>query len=62
MTGTPLLQESRRPMARLFGYLQAYRGRLALATSASVANKILDRMPPLLVGWVFDSLRGRPPQ
>ena len=63
MTGsTPLLEESGRPMARLFGYLQAYRGRLALATSSSVANKILDLMPPLLVGWVIDSLRGQPPQ
>ncbi|HKV09081.1 MAG TPA: ABC transporter ATP-binding protein [Thermoanaerobaculia bacterium] len=49
-------------MARLFAYLGAYRGRLTLATSASVANKILDLMPPLLVGWVIDSLRGRPPQ
>lgn len=63
MTGsTPFLEESGRPMGRLFAYLGAYRGRLALATSASVANKILDLMPPLLVGWVIDSLRGQPPQ
>jgi ATP-binding cassette subfamily B protein len=62
MTGTPLLQESARPMARLFGYLRSYQRRLTLATSASVANKILDLMPPLLVGWVIDSLRGSPPQ
>ncbi|HYO12376.1 MAG TPA: ABC transporter ATP-binding protein [Thermoanaerobaculia bacterium] len=54
-------QEPRRPMRRLFGYLAPYRGRLALATGASVANRILDLMPPLLVGWVIDSLRGRPP-
>ncbi|RPH56420.1 ATPase, partial [bacterium] len=54
-------QEPRRPMRRLFGYLAPYRGRLALATGASVANKILDLMPPLLVGWVIDSLRGGPP-
>ena len=53
--------EARRPMVRLFAYLAPYRGRLALATSASVANKILDLMPPLLVGWVIDSLRGKPP-
>jgi ATP-binding cassette, subfamily B, bacterial len=53
--------EARRPMVRLFAYLASYRGRLALATSASVANKILDLMPPLLVGWVIDSLRGKPP-
>jgi ATP-binding cassette, subfamily B, bacterial len=48
-------------MRRLFSYLTPYRGRLALATGSSVANKILDLMPPLLVGWVIDSLRGSPP-
>ncbi len=48
-------------MARLFAYLQAYRGRLAWACTSSVLNKILDMMPPLLVGWVIDSLRGEPP-
>jgi len=51
----------RRPVVRLFAYLAPYRGKLALATGASVANKILDLMPPLLVGWVIDSLRGKPP-
>jgi len=55
------LPEAPRPMRRLFAYLRTYQGRLGLATSASVANKILDLMPPLLVGWVIDSLRGRPP-
>jgi ATP-binding cassette, subfamily B, bacterial len=54
-------QEPRRPMRRLFRYLAPYRGRLALATGSSVANKVLDLMPPLLVGWVIDSLRGSPP-
>jgi ATP-binding cassette subfamily B protein len=55
------LPEARRPMRRLFAYLQAYRNRLALAVSSSVTNKVLDLMPPLLVGWVIDSLRGSPP-
>ncbi len=48
-------------MARLFGYLGAYRRRLSWACGSSVLNKILDLMPPLLVGWVIDSLRGAPP-
>ncbi|HEV2847053.1 MAG TPA: ABC transporter ATP-binding protein [Thermoanaerobaculia bacterium] len=61
MTRSGLLQEAARPMPRLFQYLGTYRGRLALATSASVSNKVLDLMPPLLVGWVIDSLRGKPP-
>jgi ATP-binding cassette subfamily B protein len=60
-TSSPLLVETERPMARLFAYLQAYRTRLHLAIGSSVANKILDLMPPLLVGWVIDSLRGQPP-
>ncbi|HYN20051.1 MAG TPA: ABC transporter ATP-binding protein [Thermoanaerobaculia bacterium] len=55
------LRESSQPMARLFGYLRAYRGRLVWACGSSVLNKILDLMPPLLVGWVIDSLRGSPP-
>ena len=48
-------------MARLFGYLRRYRGSLWLASGSSVLNKILDLMPPLLVGWVIDALRGAPP-
>ena len=57
----PLLREAERPMARLFAYLAPYRTRLSLGVSSSVLNKILDLMPPLLVGWVIDSLRGQPP-
>ncbi|HYH44233.1 MAG TPA: ABC transporter ATP-binding protein [Thermoanaerobaculia bacterium] len=57
----PRLPEAARPMARLFTYLAPYRGRLGFAVFASTANKVLDLMPPLLVGWVIDSLRGRPP-
>jgi ATP-binding cassette subfamily B protein len=55
------LHQADRPMARLFAYLRAYRGRLTWACTSSVLNKILDLMPPLLVGWVIDSLRGAPP-
>jgi len=56
------LPEEERPMARLFQYLQAYRWRFFATTAASVTNKVLDLMPPLLVGWVIDSLRGAPPR
>ncbi|HBL31565.1 MAG TPA: ATPase [Acidobacteria bacterium] len=50
-----------RPMRRLFRYLQTYRGAFLFACGSSITNKILDLMPPLLVGWVIDSLRGAPP-
>ncbi len=56
-----LLLEAVRPMARLFAYLAPYRTRLNLGIASSVLNKILDLMPPLLVGWVIDSLRGQAP-
>jgi len=48
-------------MRRLFRYLGSYRGQLLFACGSSITNKILDLMPPLLVGWVIDSLRGAPP-
>lgn len=58
---SPLVREVEHPMRRLFGYLRSYRARLWGASTSSVLNKILDLMPPLLVGWVIDSLRGHPP-
>jgi ATP-binding cassette subfamily B protein len=61
MEASGALHQADRPMARLFSYLRTYRGRLAWACGSSVLNKILDLMPPLLVGWVIDSLRGAPP-
>src|SRR5690348_15967851 len=57
----PRLPEAADPMGRIFRYLRPYRARLTGAISSSVANKILDMMPPLLVGWVIDSLRGQAP-
>src|SRR5262245_8212498 len=48
-------------MRRLFGYLTPHRARLRLAVFASVMNKVLDLMPPLLVAWVIDSVQGRAP-
>ncbi|MEC9465655.1 MAG: ABC transporter ATP-binding protein [Myxococcota bacterium] len=50
-----------RPMRRLFRYLQPHRRRFWVACSWSVSNKVLDLMPPLLVGWVIDSVRREPP-
>ena len=49
------------PMRRLFKFLRPYRRTLALASSSSIINKIFDLMPPLLVGWVIDSVRGEAP-
>jgi ATP-binding cassette subfamily B protein len=48
-------------MRRLFRYLRSYRSQFNFACGSSITNKTLDLMPPLLVGWVIDSLRGAPP-
>ncbi|NBV42577.1 ABC transporter ATP-binding protein, partial [bacterium] len=49
-------------MQRLFRYLKSHSVHLYLSVSSSVLNKIFDLMPPLLTGWVIDSVRGVPPQ
>jgi len=52
---------SDRPMRALFRYLIPYRFSFGLACANSITNKVLDLMPPLLVGWVIDSVRREPP-
>lgn len=49
------------PMHQLFQYVQTRANLFWFASGASVLNKILDLMPPLLVGWVIDSVSGTPP-
>ncbi len=48
-------------MNRLFAFLQPYRPRFLRASGASVTNKVLDLMPPFLVGWIIDNLDGKAP-
>jgi len=48
-------------MKRLLSYLNYYKGRFYLATAASITNKVLDLMPPLLVGWLVDIVSGHSP-
>jgi len=59
---TPLVQPAARPMRRLLSYLGPMRGRLSVATGYSVANKVLDLAPPLLVAWLIDSVTGNAPR
>jgi ATP-binding cassette subfamily B protein len=49
-------------MQRLFSYVEYYKARFLLATLFSISNKILDLMPPLLVGWMVDIVSGNTPQ
>lgn len=48
-------------MKQLFAYVLRQPARFWWASGNSVMNKILDLMPPLLVGWVIDSVSGKPP-
>lgn len=52
---------SNRPMKRLFSFLVPYRRQLGKASASSFINKILDLMPPFLVGWIIDNLDGKAP-
>jgi ATP-binding cassette subfamily B protein len=57
----PLITEADRPMWRLFRYTRPHRGLFMFGIGSSVGNKVLDLMPPLLVGWVIDTVRRDPP-
>jgi len=62
MSDTALLvTPAERPISRLLSYLGPLRKRLGLATGFSVANKVLDLAPPILVAWLVDTVTGSPP-
>lgn len=48
-------------MARLFAYLRPMRGRMSASIGSSVANKVLDLAPPILVAWLIDAVTGHSP-
>ncbi|MCO5230694.1 MAG: ABC transporter ATP-binding protein/permease [Chitinophagales bacterium] len=48
-------------MFRLVKYLQYYRAKFYFSTLSSILNKVLDLMPPLLVGWLVDIVSGHSP-
>ena len=50
------------PMISLLYYMLPHRGWFSLACFNSILNKVLDLMPPVLVGWVIDSVRREPPE
>ena len=51
----------KRPMNRLLKYLRHYRGNVLGASINSIVNKIFDLMPPLLTGWLIDTVNRNPP-
>lgn len=48
-------------MRRLFSYLRIYQTRFLWAVNNSVINKVFDLMPPILVGWIIDTVRKETP-
>ena len=50
------------PMWNLFRYLRPHWRFFSWSCFSSILNKVLDLMPPVLVGWVIDSVRREPPE
>jgi len=57
-----LNNEPQQPMSRLFRYLKPYYRALTFASASSITNKIFDLMPPIMVGWIIDTVSRNPPQ
>ncbi len=49
------MHKTKAPIHRLFQYMQPFRGHLYLSALASVLNKVIDLMPPLIIGWAVDA-------
>ena len=49
------------PMVPLLKYIIPHWKLFSWSCFSSISNKILDLMPPILVGWIIDSLRREPP-
>lgn len=49
------------PMRRLFQYMRPERKLLGWSVFASICNKVIDLMPPLIVGWAIDAVNGQTP-
>ena len=49
-------------MISLLYYILPHRSWFSWACFNSILNKVLDLMPPVLVGWVIDSVRREPPE
>jgi ATP-binding cassette subfamily B protein len=56
------MNSAQHPMISLFFYILPHKGWFSWSCINSILNKILDLMPPLLVGWVIDSVRREPPE
>ncbi|MDP6320248.1 MAG: ABC transporter ATP-binding protein, partial [SAR324 cluster bacterium] len=54
--------QSSRPMLKLFSYMLPHWRFFSWSCFSSIINKILDLMPPVMVGWVIDSVRREPPE
>lgn len=49
-------------LRRLFKYLSAYSRKINFVIFTSITNKIVDLMPPIMIGWLIDSVNGNTPK
>lgn len=59
---SPVSVKTADPMWNLFRYLRPHWRFFSWSCFSSILNKVLDLMPPVLVGWVIDSVRREPPE
>lgn len=55
------MEEPRRPMWRLFRFIDQYRSAFWFSIGSSVTNKVFDLMPPFLTAWIIDTVSGQTP-
>jgi ATP-binding cassette subfamily B protein len=48
-------------MKQLFTFMRPFRARLWTSTSYAIINKIADLMPPVMVGWIIDTVTHQAP-
>ena len=55
------MDANQNPMLRLFKYLKSYYRSISFSVFSSITNKVLDLMPPLMIGWLIDTASGNTP-
>lgn len=55
------MHTAKQPLKRLFRYMRPHKGHFYFSVSSSILNKVLDLMPPLIIGWAIDAVSNNTP-
>jgi ATP-binding cassette subfamily B protein len=61
VTLSDVMAKSTHPMIQLFGFISPLKTRLWASIAAAICNKIADLMPPVMVGWIIDTVSNQSP-